>query len=104
VNAAYAKHILGDFADRTSTQIMEYIPRSVTVTQSELQGKTTIEAFPESEQAGIYRQLAQRIYDHNESKIPTPLEIQELREWAASWADQLLALETGEIRSQAANI
>jgi nitrogenase iron protein NifH len=104
VNAPYAKHILDDFAERTSTQIMEYVPRSVTVTQSELQGKTTIEAFPESEQAEIYKRLAQRIYEHNESKVPTPLEITELRAWAASWADQLLALETGEVRSEAANI
>ncbi len=104
VNAPYAKHILDDFADRTSTQIMEYVPRSVTVTQSELQGKTTIEAFPESEQAEVYKRLAQRIYEHDDSKVPTPLEIGDLRAWAASWAEQLVALETGEVRSEAANI
>ena len=104
VNAPYAKHILDDFAERTSTQIMEYVPRSVTVTQAELQGKTTIEASPDSEQAGVYTRLARRIYEHDDSKVPTPLEITELREWAASWADQILALETGEVRSQAANI
>ena len=104
INAPYARRILDDFAEQTDTRIMEYIPRSVTVTQSELQGKTTIEAFPDSEQAAVYTRLARRIHEHSHSKVPTPLEIKELRLWAAGWADQLLALETGEVRSTAASI
>lgn len=104
INAPYSKEIIDDFVKQTHTQIVGYVPRSVTVTQSELQGKTTIEAAPASEQSRIYRELAQRIADHETSKIPTPLEIKALREWAADWADQLLALETGEVRSAAANI
>ena len=41
INAPYAKDIIDDFVKETETQVIEYIPRSVTVTQSELQGKTT---------------------------------------------------------------
>ncbi len=104
INAPYSKEIIDDFAKETSTQVVEYIPRSVTVTQSELQGKTTIEAAPKSEQAKIYRRLAEKIANHTESKVPSPLEVKELREWAAKWADQLLAIETGEIRSAAGGI
>ena len=104
INAPYAKDIIDDFVKQTSTQVIEYIPRSVTVTQSELQGKTTIEAAPESEQARIYTRLANKIANHTESRTPSPLGVQELRDWAASWADQILALETGEVRSVAANI
>lgn len=104
INAPYARDIVDDFVQRTNTQVIEYIPRSVIVTQSELQGKTTIEAAPESEQARIYTSLADKIARHTESKTPSPLDVRELREWAASWADQLLALETGEVRSTAANI
>ncbi len=104
VNAPYAVEILDDFVAKTHTQIVGYIPRSVTVTQSELLGKTTIEAFPGSDQAKIYTKLAQTIADHTESKAPSPLEIQDLREWAAGWADQLLAIETGEVRGVAAQI
>lgn len=104
INAPYAKDIVDDFVKQTSTQVIEYIPRSVTVTQSELQGKTTIEAAPESEQARIYTALANKIANHTESRTPSPLGVQELRDWAASWADQILALETGEVRSVAANI
>ncbi len=104
INAPYAKEIIDDFVKQTSTQVVGYVPRSVTVTQSELQGKTTIEAAPNSEQAKVYQHLAQRIANHTDSKTPTPLDIQELREWAAKWADQLLAMETGEVRSAAASI
>jgi nitrogenase iron protein NifH len=104
INAPYAKEIVDDFVKRTKTQVVEYIPRSVTVTQAELQGKTSIEAAPHSEQAKIYKRLAKKVVETVESKVPAPLETAELREWAATWADQLLAMETGEIRSQAAGI
>ncbi|HBQ85584.1 MAG TPA: nitrogenase iron protein [Syntrophomonas sp.] len=101
INVPYAREIIDDFAAQTHTQVVEYVPRSVVVTQSELQGKTTIEAAPESKQAGIYRTLAGKIAEHSESKVPTPLEVSELRDWASKWADYLLALETGEMRVEA---
>ncbi|SEP27973.1 nitrogenase iron protein [Propionispora vibrioides] len=104
INAPYAKDIVDDFVDRTQTRVVEYIPRSVTVTQAELQGKTAVEAAPNSEQAKIYGKLAQKIIDTTESKVPSPLDTSELREWAAKWADHLLALETGEVRGKAAAI
>ena len=91
INTGYARDIIDDFVDRTQTQVIGYVPRSVTVAQAELAGKTTIEAAPDSEQAEIYRALARRIYAHTESTTPAPLSNPELREWAASWADQLSA-------------
>ena len=104
INTQYARHIVDDFVTRTGTQVVEYVPRSITVAQSELQGKTTIEAFPDSEQANVYRKLAARIASHTESRTPEPLDVHELRKWAAEWADQLLAIETGEVRSTGAAI
>lgn len=100
INAPYAREIINDFVSRTKTQVVEYIPRSVTVTQCELQGKTTIEAAPNSEQAKVYFSLAEKIADHKVSKTPEPLSIQELRDWASKWGDYLLALETGSIRPE----
>jgi len=101
INAPYAKEIIDDFVKQTNTQVVEYVPRSVTVTQSELQGKTTIEAAPNSKQADVYRSLAKKIAEHTESKVPTPLEVSDLRAWASKWGDYLLALETGEVRAEA---
>lgn len=104
INQPYSKDIIDDFALQTKTQVVEYIPRSVTVTQSELQGKTTIEAAPDSAQAKIYTRLAEKIAAHEVSTVPSPLEVGELREWASNWADQLLALETGVVLGVKAGI
>ena len=93
INTDFHRRILDDFVERTETQVVEYVPRSLSVTQAELQGKTTIEAAPKSEQAEVYRRLARRIADHTESKVPTPLDQQQLREWSATWADHLIAVE-----------
>jgi nitrogenase iron protein NifH len=104
MGAPFSREIIDDFVTKTHTQIVEYVPRSITVTQSELQGKTTIEAAPQSEQAGVYRALAAKIAAHTESKTPTPLEISELREWASKWGDYLLAVEQGKVTSPGASI
>jgi nitrogenase iron protein NifH len=95
----YSREIIDDFVTRTGTAVVEYIPRSVTVTQSELQGKTTIEAAPKSAQAEVYRSLARKIAAHDTSKNPSPLDAADLRGWAALWADRLLALEQGKVNS-----
>ncbi len=97
INQPYSKNIIDDFAERTQTQIMQYVPRSVTVTQSELRGKTTIEAAPDSAQAAIYTELAKRIAAHEKSTIPAPLDTAELRKWASNWGNQLLELESGVV-------
>jgi nitrogenase iron protein NifH len=97
INTNYSKEIVDDFVAHTKTRVMEYIPRSITVTQCELQGKTTIEAAPNSEQAGVYMSLADKIAEHELSSTPVPMEVSELQEWATSWSDQLLALEIGSM-------
>lgn len=104
INQSYSRDIVDDFALNTQTQIVEYVPRSVTVTQSELQGKTTIEAAPDSEQAEIYRGLAKKIAAHEKSTVPSPLEVSDLQKWASKWADNLIEIESGGVYSGAAHI
>ncbi len=104
INNDFQKEIIDDFVSRTQTQVMAYVPRSITVTQSELRGRTTIEAAPDSDQAQVYRSLARKIDAHTESKVPAPLNPQDLKDWASKWADLLVAIEAGEIRSQGSNI
>ncbi|MDR2860384.1 MAG: AAA family ATPase [Elusimicrobiota bacterium] len=99
INQPYSKEIVDDFVKKTDTQVLEYIPRSITVTQSELQGKTTIEAAPDSAQAKIYMGIAKKIAAHEISKTPSPLSPVELREWASKWADRLLSVESGTMET-----
>jgi nitrogenase iron protein NifH len=104
VSSGYQKSIIDDFVLQTGTQVLQYVPRSITVTQSELSGKTTIEAAPDSEQAKIYRDLAKRVEEHEVSTTPRPMDAQELRAWANKWSDQILAVERGDVRSAGAQI
>lgn len=92
------KKIIDNFVQRTGTKVMEYIPRSLTVTKSELAGKTVIEADPKSVQADVYRSLAKNIDEHVQSITPTPLNLEELKAWAAEWSDQIMAVEIGEVK------
>lgn len=73
INTDFQREIIDDFAERTGTPIVQYVPRSLTVTQAELSGRTTIEAAPKSKQAEVYRTLAHRIAEHENSKVPAPL-------------------------------
>ncbi|MDR3332841.1 MAG: nitrogenase iron protein [Synergistaceae bacterium] len=97
INEGYSREVVDDFVSRTKTQVMEYVPRSITVTQSELKGKTTIEAAPDSEQAKVYMNLAGKIAAHEISTTPSPMEVSELQAWASSWSDKLFELENGTV-------
>jgi len=96
INEAHSRAIIDDFAERTRTKIVQYVPRSVSVTQAELAGKTTIEAAPESAQAKIYRELAERVIAITEGIVPEPLDERALRDWAAGWSHELLATARAE--------
>jgi len=89
-NLPIQKEIIQDFAKQTKTTIAEYVPRSLSVTKSELHGRTVIEADPDSEQADVYRALAKKIISNEDRYVPAPLEVEGLKAWAESWSDKLL--------------
>jgi nitrogenase iron protein NifH len=102
LSAPYSRSILEDFATRTGSRVVGYIPRSLVVSQSELYGKTVIEANPGSEQAAIYRELALYIAENNDVSVPKPLNVTELRDWARLWGDQIFEFEAGLVKEKAA--
>jgi len=87
------KEMITDFSEKTETNVIEFVPRSSTVTKCELDGVTTIEGAPDSEQAEVYRQLARNVISNKDSYIPKPFEAQDLADWAASWINNLLKEE-----------
>ncbi len=90
INLPVQKEIVLDFSKQTKSTVAEFIPRSLTVTKSELSGKTTIESQPDSEQADVYRSLARHIVNNEDKYVPSPLESDELKAWAESWSDSIL--------------
>ncbi|MBB4199799.1 nitrogenase iron protein [Rhodoblastus sphagnicola] len=97
----YARDLLDDFAARTGTEIVGYVPRSQAVAQSELYGQTVIEAQPYSEQAEIYRALARRVVGDHPTRLPKPLDGPDLKDWAKQWGDRIFGVEHGAKNSAA---
>ena len=98
LTASFAESYIGDFAARTKSRVVSYVPRSLTILQSELYGKTIIETAPLSNQAYLYRRLAQQVLENDDEAIPQPLSSTELRAWSRQWGDRIVELETGLIR------
>lgn len=95
ISAGYSKEIINDFTSKTGTKVAGYVPRSIVVQQSELYGKTVIEANPTSEQADVYRNLAKHIAENEDLVVPNPLGVSELRDWAREWGDKIYNLNDG---------
>ena len=65
--------IVEAFASQVGVPILEHIPRSLKVQEAEIQCQTVIEAFPESDQAEVYRRLARKVLDNKYIHVPDPL-------------------------------
>lgn len=102
LSASYSRALIDDFAAQTGTRAIQYIPRSLTVSQSELYGQTVIEAAPDSPHADLYRELAKRVYEDQDPVTPKPLSVNDLRIWARNWGDQILQEADGIVTPQGA--
>jgi nitrogenase iron protein NifH len=100
--APYARSLIDDFAEQTGTRAIQYIPRSLTVSQSELYGQTVIEAAPTSPHADLYRALAKTVAEDDTAVIPKPLSVNDLRLWARNWGDTILQEAEGVVAPQGA--
>jgi nitrogenase iron protein NifH len=87
------RDMINDFSEKTETNVIEFIPRSTTVTMCELDGVTTIEGAPDSQQAEVYRQLGRNVIANKDAYIPKPFEAQDLSDWASSWVSNLIKEE-----------
>jgi len=79
------EELVGEFARRVNSNLVEFIPRDRVVQLAELNRKTVIEYEPASAQAECYRSLAARVMENTCLTITTPLEIDELESLAYSY-------------------
>lgn len=68
------------FAQKVGSHLIQIVPRDPIVHRSELNRRTVMEYAPESAQAEVYRQLANRVISNDRLVTPTPLEMEELEE------------------------
>jgi len=77
-NTEHETEIIENFAQKIKLPVIQMIPRSDYVQKSEMQGNTVVQAFSDSSQAEVYRQLADKILNNSESYIPEPVTREEL--------------------------
>jgi Ni-sirohydrochlorin a,c-diamide reductive cyclase subunit CfbC len=75
------EEIVSQFAGKIGSRVIGVIPRSEMVQKSEIEAKTVLEKYPESQQADLYRNLSDNIYNNQEFTVPEPLEIEEFEEF-----------------------
>lgn len=87
------EEMIKDFTKQTDSDVISFIPRSPTVTRCELDGMTTIEGAPDSEQAEVYRQLARNVINNENKLKPKPFYGDDLSDWASVWINKLILNE-----------
>lgn len=70
--------LVEEFSYSVNSKVIGAIPNDATIMESEIYAKTTVEYNPESEIAGLFRDLATAIYENKETVSPAPLSKEEL--------------------------
>ena len=68
------RRVLPEFAHALGTEMVSFVPHSPVVRACEVESRTVLEHSPESQEAAVFRQLAQRVLDSDHPVIPTPIE------------------------------
>jgi nitrogenase iron protein NifH len=77
-NLDHEEELVARFADMIGSELIRFVPRSQVVQKAELNKKTVIEYAPGSDQADVYRRLAEDILQNKRLDIPEPIEVEEL--------------------------
>jgi nitrogenase iron protein NifH len=66
--------LVDTFARELGTQMIAFIPRDNIVQHAEIDGQTVVTYAPDSTQARVYRQLAERLENNRHFTVPTPMD------------------------------
>jgi nitrogenase iron protein NifH len=80
-NVDNEEQIVSDFAKKIGTHVVGTIHRSNLIQDAELDAKTVIEKYPESDEAQEYRNLASSIMDNENISTPEPMSDDEFEEF-----------------------
>jgi len=83
------EEIVEVYAKRLGVKVLAHIPRSEIVQEAEGEGGTVIEKRPNSEQAAIYRHLAENIRNNKDLVIPNPMDLEEVLELIKGYSQPL---------------
>ena len=80
-NVDLEEEIVNDFAKKIGTHVVGTIHRSNLIQESELDAKTVVEKYPESDEAQEYKDLASSIMNNEFTSIPQPMDDEEFEEF-----------------------
>ncbi len=70
----FEKGVLSEFAEALGSKLVHFIPRSPVIQACEVESRTVLEHSPHSEEAEVFRKLAQQVMNNDHPVIPTPME------------------------------
>lgn len=84
-NVDNEEQIVNDFAKKIGTHVVGTIHRSNLIQDAELDAKTVVEKYPESDEAQEYRDLASSIMANEKISTPEPMGDEEFEEFFKSY-------------------
>ena len=84
-NVDNEEEIVNEFAKRIGTHVVGTIHRSNLIQDAELDAKTVVEKYPESEEAQEYMSLASSIMSNENISTPEPMDDEEFEEFFKSY-------------------
>jgi nitrogenase iron protein NifH len=84
-NVDNEEQIVNDFAKKIGTHVVGTIHRSNLIQDAELDAKTVVEKYPESNEAQEYMTLASSIMDNENVSILEPMDDDEFEEFFKSY-------------------
>jgi nitrogenase iron protein NifH len=81
------REVLPTFAQKLGTKFIQLVPRSPIIQACEMASKAVVEHSPNSEEAEVFRELAQKVMKNDSRVIPTPVE--ELSDLEAMYREHL---------------
>lgn len=90
INMEYQREMISEYAHKCSTCVLNFIPRSVNITKAELNYRTVVEAFPDSNESKIFQDLTYSIIRQDMGIIPNPCSNDELYLFSREWSKKIL--------------
>ena len=72
-NEQFEKEVLSAFAQALGSKLVHFVPHSPVIQACELESRPVLELSPQSDEAEVFRKLAQQVIDNEPPVIPTPI-------------------------------
>ena len=80
-NVNNEEEIVNAFAEKIGTKVVGVVERSGLIQDAELDAKTVVEKYPDSDETSIYKKLGKSLIENSDYTIPEPIDDEEFEEF-----------------------